>query len=65
MIDEFIASLLTNGRNDGKPFSRKSTQEICMVVKQIFLYAEENYNVKSQFPLKKLSVKQEKKRLKL
>ena len=65
MIDEFIASLLTNGRNDGKPFSRKSAQEICMVIKQVFLYAEENYNAKAQFPLKKLSVKQEKKEIKI
>lgn len=31
LIDKFIALLLTSGRNDGKPFSRKSTQEICMV----------------------------------
>lgn len=61
MIDEFITALLTNGRNDGKPFSRKSVQEICMVIKQILLYAEENYNIKAQFSLKKLSLKKERK----
>lgn len=65
MIDEFITYLLTSGRNDGKPFSRKSAQEICMVIKQIFLYAEENYRIKAQFSLKKLSVKQEKKEVQI
>lgn len=59
MIDSFISDMLTCGRRDGKPYSRKTVHEICMEIKQIFGYAEECYCIKAQFSKKKLSVKQE------
>ena len=58
MIDDFIATMLTNGRVDGNAYSRKSVQEFCNIIKLIYSYAEESYGIISQFSKKKLSIRQ-------
>ena len=57
MIDDFIKSMHTVG-NNGKAYSRKTVQEFCNVIKQIFSYAEDNYSIIPQFSKKKLCIRQ-------
>ncbi len=57
MIDNFTATMLTIGRTDGCGYSKKSVQEFCNVIKQVFSYAEENYGILPQFSKKKLCIR--------
>lgn len=57
MIENFVARLLTNGRNDKKPFSNKTVQDICMEIRQIFNFAEGHYSVKPKFSKINLNIK--------
>lgn len=65
MIENFIATMLTNGRTDGNAYSRKSVQEFCNVIKQIYSYAEESYSIIPQFSKKKLSIRQKQSEIKV
>jgi len=58
MVDGFVATMLTNGRTDSGAYSRKTVQEFCTVIKQVFSYAEENYGILPQFSKKKLNIRQ-------
>jgi len=52
-VDAFMEGLLTNGRKNNQPYSRKTAQEICMTMKQVVQYAEFNYNAKKIAKLNK------------
>lgn len=59
MISDFVDHLLTAGKKNGSGYSKKSATEICGVLKQIFLFSEEQYGLKLNCSLRPMTIHQQ------